>query len=400
MTDFAIVGIGLVDSLGNTCLGNWNRYLNGDVEISPIKNFDTSSYPAIKSSHAYQIDDSKVSMSELLPANELKIMDRYSNFGLYTVSKALEDASIVDCSKTGLIFSSLGGGMINTLRSVQNLLTGKKVSPRVVLSAQRDNITSIISRKYKILGPTMNITSACSSSIVAIDYALKSLQDDSYDQMIVGACDVMVDPMNMFMFQCIGALDIRTPPTSSPFDLSRNGLVMGEGSACIIIKKLDRAVKDKNKIYAIIKSIAIATEPYHETQMHENGIGARLVLDKILQASGVPKKDIGLLNAHATSTVNGDVVEYGVIKDYFPESHVMALKANVGHTMAASGLVELIYTILSLQNQKVGPIANLNNPIGSDINLPSKSQSIISKYAIKNSFGFGGKSSAILLEKY
>lgn len=399
MTDYAIIGIGLLDSLGNSYTRNWNRYINSDIELSPITTFDKELYPAIKSSHAYQINNSTSLISGLLPTNELKFMDRYSSFGFYTVSKAIEDASIIDFTRSGLIFSSLGGGMSSMLKSVQNFLNNKKVSPRMCLAGQRDNITSTISRKYKILGPTLNITSACSSGLVSIDYAIRLLEDDSYDQMIVGACDVMVDPMNMFMFQCIGALDSRNPPTSSPFDLSRNGLVMGEGSACVIIKKLNKAISDKNKIHAIIKSVAIATEPYHETQMHEDGMGARIVLDKVLQTSRVSKKDVTLINAHATSTMNGDIVEYRVIKDYFPDSNVMALKANIGHTMAASGLVELIYTILSLQNQKIGPIANLKDPIGFDINLPRESQNINSIYAIKNSFGFGGKSSAILLER-
>jgi len=397
--EYAIVGIGLVDSLGNNWHKNWLRYLNGDVAAGPITNYDTTQYPVLKVKSAYQLDDTVLDVSDILSDKERKHMDRYSIAGLYTVKEAMKQCNIVDPKNTAVFFSSLGAGSNSILDGTLNLLNGKRSTPRQCLASQRDSLTSLISRTFGFYGSNLCLTSACASGILSLDYAIRLLADDIYDQIVVGGCDVMVSPRDIYMFQCIGALDTAENAQSTPFDVRRKGFVMGEGAATFIIKKVAKAKKDGDVILAKIKGIGFANESYHDTAMSPDGLGARMSIDMALRRAGLNYSDISLINSHATSTPNGDDIEYNIISEYFPKSSVMALKSNIGHTMAACGLVETAYLIKTMMNNQIGPIANLINPIGDKLTLPQSANRGDFKYALKNSFGFGGKSAAMILER-
>jgi len=399
MDDIAIVGLGIVDALGTDIFNNWNRYLKSESPISEIKNFDKNTYPIIKVKGAFQIDDSKIN-TDFLDNTEQKNLDRYSIIGLYSANKAVLDANIMNKPNTGVIFGSLGGPQKLILENVSKLIDNKKISPRQALAAQRDNLGYLICKKFGFKGINLNMTSACATGILIIDYAVRLLQSEIYDQILVGACDVMVDPIDIFMFQSIGALDLRDPPISSPFDKNRKGFVMGEGACSLVLKPLRKAKKDRDNILAVVKSTGFATELYHETGMDPEASGAKSSIDMALKNSNISKDQIGIVSCHATSTANGDISEYQIIKNYFPNAALMALKANIGHTMSACGLVELAYLIHSLNYNKIGPICNLNDPIESNILDNYKQEFSNFKYAIKNSFGFGGKCAALIIEKY
>lgn len=396
---FAIVGIGLVDSLGNDWNSNWLRYLNGDVAAGPITNFNLDQFPIIKAKTAYQLDDTKLDLSDILSKKELRGLDRFSHTGLYAVKEALSQCKIKDQKNTAVFFSSLGAGTNSILDGTVNLLNGKRSSPRQSLAGQRDNLSGLISRTFGFYGSNLCITSACASGIISLDYAIRLLDDDVYDQIVVGGCDVMVAPRDIYMFQSIGALDISENAQSKPFDKSRGGFIMGEGAAAFIIKKVSKAKEDGDKILAIIRGIGFANESFHETAMSSDGIGARMSIDMALKKSGLNMSEINLINAHATSTPNGDDIEYNILSEYFPGASVMALKSNVGHTMAACGFVETAYLIKSMLLGEIGPIANLTDPIGDKLFFPRDRTFGDFKYALKNSFGFGGKSAAIILER-
>lgn len=396
---FAIVGIGLVDALGNDWDSNWLRYLNGDVAIGPITNFDTARFPVIKVKTAYQLDETKLDLSDVLSKKELKSLDRFAHSGMYAVKEALKNCNIKDPKSTAVFFSSLGAGTNSILDGTVNLLNGRRSSPRQSLAGQRDSLSGLISRTFGFYGSNLCITSACASGIISLDYATRLLSDDVYDQIVVGGCDVMVAPRDIYMFQNIGALDTNEDAQSRPFDKLRNGFVMGEGASAFVIKKLSKAKEDGDKILAIIRGIGFANESFHETAMSDDGIGARMSIDMALKKSGLRMSDINLVNAHATSTPNGDDIEYNIISEYFPSTSIMALKSNIGHTMAACGLVETAYLIKSMLHGEIGPIANLTDPLGDKLLLPQKKTTGDFKYALKNSFGFGGKSAAMILER-
>lgn len=399
MDDIAIIGVSVIDSLGSNLESNWDKYLQGISPLEPIKKFDLDLFPLIKVNSAFQIDDDHLDTSFLTTA-ELKNLDRYSIIGFCSAHAAASQANIINCSNTGVIYGSLGGPQKLILDNISKMLDNKRVTPRHALAAQRDNLGSLICKKFGFNGLNLSMTSACATSIVIIDYAVKLLQSNTYDQILVGACDVMVDPIDIFMFQSIGALDTRSPPISCPFDLDRNGFVMGEGACTFILKKLDKAVENNDKIYGIIKGTGFATELYHETGMDPEAIGARQSIDMALKNANLQRDQISIISCHATSTPNGDLSEYNIIKEYFPNAALMALKANIGHTMAACGLIELAYLIQSMNMNKIGSIANLKNPIDKIISDNYKREFPNFKFGIKNSFGFGGKCAAVIIEKY
>lgn len=397
MKKYAIVGIGLIDSLGNNLKDNWNRYIKGDAPCTSISNYDVSKYTSLKVKGGYELNDNLVSFDEVLTANERRHLDRCSIVGLYSASEAIKQAKIVNPKSTAVMFSSLGGAAKTTLECTLSMLDGKRVAPRQALAIQRDSISGLISRKFGFQGSNLCLSSACASGILSLDYAVRLLEDDIYDQIVVGASDVMVDPLPLFMFQSIGALDMRDLPCSQPFDIARSGFVMGEGSATFVVKKLSKAIEDGDNILSIIRGIGFASDSIHETALGEEG--ARQSVEMAIRRSGLTNKDIDLINAHATSTGNGDEIEYKVLADNFPGVPTMALKANVGHTMSACGLIELAYMIESMNVNRIGPIANLVNPLGDKITLPTSVLDINAKYGIKNSFGFNGKSASIVIEK-
>lgn len=394
--EIVVVSIGIVDPLGSNLNDNFNKFINGQSGIRPIENFKLSDYPIIKATKAGEINVDALSILHL-KENERKHLDRYNLAGFYAAEQALLQTNYN--SNTGIIFSSLGGGATSTLNCTVNLLNNKRSTPRQCLAAQRDNLTSLISRKFNLLGVNMCITSACASGIVSLDYAYKLLDDNTYDQMLVGGCDLMVDPMDIYMFQSIGALDIRENPKSCPFDLDRNGFIMGEGATCFILKTKARAIQDNDRILATLRGIGYANEAFHETNIHPEGLGAKISIDKAIEKSNISCTEIGIVNAHATSTKNGDEIEYNIIKSFFPNAVIQAIKSNIGHTMASCGLIELGYMIQSLNTGLTGGILNLNNPINNDVNLAYSPTKINSNFGIKNSFGFGGKSAAIIVEK-
>lgn len=399
MNEYAIVGIGIVDALGNDLHSNWLRYLNGDVASSAITNYDNDKYPILKVKSAYQLDESKLDLSAILTDKERRHLDRYLLAGLYTVDQAMKQCNIVNPKSTAVMFSSLGAGATSILDGTINLLNGKRSTPRQCLAGQRDSLSGLISRTFGFYGLNLCLTSACASGIISLDYAIRLLDDDTYDQVVVGACDVMVNPRDIYMFQCISALDTSDHAQSKPFDINRKGFVMGEGAATFIIKKVSKAIEDGDKILSIIKGIGFANESFHETAMSSDGIGARMSIDMALKRAKLDPSQINLINSHATSTSNGDEIEYNILSEYFPEATIMAMKSNIGHTMAACGLVETAYLIKSMLHNEVGPIANLQDPIGDKLLLPQTRITGDFKYALKNSFGFGGKSAALILER-
>lgn len=401
MADYAIVGMGMVDSLGVSIDSNWNRYLQGHTNIEPIRRFNPQKFPTIKVTSAAQFQDSLMDeLADLLTPLEYNRLDRYAIAGLYTVLQAFKQCTIKKNNKeTAVVICTAGGGSMSLFNNINDLINGKKSSPRQVLATQRDALGGIIGQKLGFYGANVVITSACASGLMGLDYGIRLLADDTYEQVIVCASDCMISPHGINVFQALGALDTRMVPISMPFDVNRQGFVIGEGSATLIIKKLDKAKKDGDKIYSIIKGMGVATESYHETSVSPDGVGGRSSINMALKNANLSHNDIEIVNTHATSTPNGDGIEYDILSEYFPNILTMALKANIGHTIGASSLIELIYLIKSLETGLIGPVANLNNPIGDKILLPNKIIKHNARYGLKNSFGFGGKSASIILEK-
>lgn len=394
--DVAIIGIGLIDSLGSSKEECWTNMVNGVVGMSPSVFFNKEQYPISKVSRVHMVDFSKADISEKFTDKDKASMDRALVLALYSVLQCINDSKVD--SKDVSMFVGMNGNF-KSVELWENIKSNKRTSPRTMLYAMRDSITATICRLYGYTGVTSTISNMCTSSINALDYSVRSLSDGDNEYSLVTGVDSFIDAMNIYAMQSAQATTTEENPLSRPFDENRQGITLGEGSCSFMLTSLENAKLKNHKIYGIIKGIGHGTEAVHETNMSTDGIGSRNAINMALRKAKLVNTDIGYVNCHATGTPQGDVVEYDIVSDLFPGVTVGASKANIGHTMGACGLLELFYTMQALNNQIAPPIANLENPIGNNITLPQKSIQLNAQYAIKNSFGFGGKSCSVILEK-
>lgn len=398
MSDIAIIGIGIVDSLGFSKDECWNNMLNGVVGISNNILFSKEQYPISKINSVHSVDLDKIDISEYFTDKERQNMDRIFLLSMHSILNCVKDANVE--SKDVSMFVGMTSSMKNIeLESWNRLLNNKRTAPRQMYFAMRDTITSTITRLFGYTGLTSTVSNMCTTSINTLDYATRVLEDNDSEYALVTCVDSFVHPLDMYVMQSMGATCVDKLPLSKPFDTSRNGITLGEGSCSFMLTTLDNAMKNNHKVYAVIKGIGHGTESLHETDMSVDGIGSRKAINTALAKAKLNHSDIGYVNCHATGTPQGDVVEYDIISDLFPNVTVGANKANIGHTMGACGMLELFYTISTLHNQVAPPVANLSSSVGDSINIPVTKQYIDTKYALKNSFGFGGKSSCVVVER-
>lgn len=394
MTDVAIIGVGIVDSLGFTQDQCWENMLAGKVGMSAPVN----QYPISKINSVHSVDLDKIDVSEYFTDKERQNMDRIFLLSMHSILTCIKDSNIT--SKDVSMFVGMTSSMKRLeLESWDRLVNNKRTAPRQMYFAMRDTITSTITRLFGYTGATSTVSNMCTTSISTLDYAVRMLNDNDCTYSLVTGVDSFVHPLDMYVMQSMGATCADGQPLTKPFDKNRNGITLGEGSCTFMLTSLENAKLKNHKIYGIIKGIGHGTESTHETDMSTDGIGSRNAINMALRKARLINNDIGYVNCHATGTPQGDAVEYDIVGSMFPGVTVGANKANIGHTMGACGMLELFYTIQTLNNQVAPPIANLLNPIGNLINITMAAQPIETRYALKNSFGFGGKSCAIILEK-
>jgi 3-oxoacyl-[acyl-carrier-protein] synthase II len=394
--DIAIIGVGLIDSLGSSKEECWTNMLNGKVSMSPSIFFSKEQYPISKVNKVHMADIDSVDISNKFTDKDKSSMDRALVLAMHSILQCIDDSKVD--SKDVSMFVGMNGNF-KSAELWENIKSNKRTSPRAMLYAMRDSVTATISRIYGYTGITSTVSNMCTSSINALDYAVRSLSDGDNEYSLVTGVDSFIDALNIYAMQSAQATSTEENPLSRPFDLNRQGITLGEGSCTFMLTSLDNAIKKNHKIYSVIKGIGHGTEAVHETNMSTDGVGSRNAINMALRKAKLVNNDIGYVNCHATGTPQGDVVEYDIVSDMFPGVTVGASKANIGHTMGACGLLELFYTMQSLNHQTAPPIANLENPIGDLILLPKSPMPLNSKYAIKNSFGFGGKSCCVVLEK-
>ena len=385
--DIAIIGVGIIDSLGTNKDQCWDNMLNGVVGMSPSKFYD-------KVSSVHNCDIDSIDISSHFTTKERSTMDRAFVLAMHSTLQCINDANVNSTDVSMFV------GMNSTMKTLEltawdTLQKGKRTSPRQMYFAMKDSITSTICRLFGYTGMTSTVSNMCTTSLNALDYACRSLEDSAYS--LVVATDSFVLPLDMYVMHTMGALS--SDCLTRPFDKNRNGITLSEGSCAYMLTSLENAKSKNHKIYGIIKGIGHGTEAVHGTDMSTDGIGSRNAINMALRKARLINNDIGYVNCHATGTPQGDVVEYDIISSMFPGIIVGANKANIGHTMGACGLLELFYTMLALNHQVAPPIANLIDSIGSELHLPKTKTSIDARYALKNSFGFGGKSSCVIIEK-
>lgn len=405
-----VTGIGAITPIGNNVKELWDGLCHGKNGAALITKFNTEPFAT---KFACEVKDFNI--EKYLDKKEVKRMDLYSQFAVAASIMAMSDANFnldtVDKERFGVIYGSGIGGMETFETQTTNYINGgpKRISPFFIPMMISDIAAGQISIHFGLKGPNYATTSACATSTHAIADAFIMIQRGSADAMLSGGAEASITPMAVGGFNSARALSTwndRPTEASRPFDKDRNGFVMGEGAATIVLEELEHAKKRGAKIYAEIIGIGLTGDAYHVTAPAPEGEGAYRSMREALREGGIKPEDVDYINAHGTSTLLNDLNETKAIKKLFGEHaykiSISSTKSMTGHLLGAAGALEAIVCILAIKNSVIPPTINLDEPDPEcDLNYTPKVA--INKnvdYAITNTFGFGGHNSTLLFKKY
>lgn len=400
--DIVVTGMSSVTCLGNNLTDIWNNLVHNKEDSSRhISNYNPLDYPAIsKSKYAYEFDltGEMINSSKNSFINPTKL-GKFSITSMYLCQEAILDSGInlLDNRNGGVFFSTITGEILEKINRIQCLFKNAKYSPEKIVIAENDFIGGLLSGIYGLQGPNMCIMSACTSSILSIDYASRLLKDGDLDFAIIGACDINSNPLSVHKYQNVKALSI--DPICRPLSKDRNGMSVGDGGGFIILEKRKAAEKRNARIYAAIKGIGIATDDYHPTHMSENNVGIQKATQTAFAKANLYNENISYINSHATGTIIGDIREFNYLDTTFPGRITNSFKGYIGHLGSSSGIVELIFSIMSMNNSMIIRSANVNDPLNGKIEICIKNETLEINNFLKTTYGFGGKCATIIIGK-
>ena len=410
-----ITGIGAVTPLGNTAPDTWRAMINGVSGIAPITSFDTTNYKTHFAGEVKGFDPMKV-----MDRKEARKMDRFSQFSVCVADEALRDSGLdlekEDRSRVGVIWGSGMGGLQSTEEDIIDFAKGDgmpRFNPFMIPKAIPSIAAGQISIRFGLGGPSFSVSTACSSSSHAVGSAFDQLRLGHADVMLTGGADADVTYTGIGGFNSMHALSTNnaSPETASrPFSKSRDGFVLGEGAACLIMEEYEHAKARGAKIYAEIVGVGMTSDAYHLTAPDPEGKGAERVMRLAIKDAGLQPEDIDYINTHGTSTPLGDVTEVKAIQRVFGE-HVYEMnldstKSMTGHLIGATGAVEALACIMALKDGIIPPTIN-HDPDDIDENIDyrinftfDKAQKRDIRYALSNTFGFGGHNACLIFKKW
>lgn len=408
-----VTGLGALTPIGNTVPEYWDGLLNGVSGAAPITKFDASKF---RTHFACELKNFDV--EDFMARKDARKMDPFVHYALASTDEAVKDADLdfdkLDRNRMGVIWGSGIGGLKTFLDEVTNFALGDgtpRFNPFFIPKMILDIAPGHISMKYGLHGPNFSTVSACASSTNAIIDSLLYLRMGYADLIITGGSEAIINEAGIGGFTAMHALSTRNddPATASrPFDKDRDGFVAGEGSGTIILETLEHAKARGAKIYAELIGGGMSADANHITAPHPEGLGARLVMANALKDAGLTTEDIDYINVHGTSTPLGDYSESKAIIDLFGahayELNISSTKSMTGHLLGAAGAAESIASILALKNGVVPPTINhFTDDPTLDNNLQftfNKAQKRDIKYALSNTFGFGGHNASVVFKKY
>lgn len=405
-----VTGLGATTPLGGDVRTTWARLLAGESGIRTIDAEWISKYevPVTFAGRA------AVPASEVLTPQEIKRLDPSSQFALISAREAWSDAGSPEVTpeRFAVEYSTGIGGVWTLLDAFETLQERgpRRVLPMTVPMLMPNGPAAAIGMDLAARGGVRTAVSACASSTEAISNAYNRLQTGEVDIVIAGGCEAAIHALPLSAFAAMHALSKRNDnpaAASRPYDVDRDGFVMGEGGASLVLETEDHALARGAKIYAELAGGAVTSDAYHITAPDPEGSGAaRAVLATLAQA-GATVADVKHINAHATSTPVGDIAEYNALKRVFGDMlsniPVTATKSSTGHLLGAAGAVEAIFTILALHENKIPPTLNLSNQdpeIPLDVVTASREIEGEHALAISNSFGFGGHNAVVAFRRY
>jgi 3-oxoacyl-[acyl-carrier-protein] synthase II len=405
-----VTGIGLVSSLGIGTEANWQALLAGQSGVAPITKFDASQFATRIAGEVKGFDP-----LTFIEKKDIKKMDVFIQYAIAASQFAVDDAALAITDevapRVGVHIASGIGGFTTIEREHKALLEGgpRKISPFFIPSAIINLAAGQVSIRFGAKGPNSATCTACSASAHAIGDAYEIIRRDDADVMIAGGSEAAITPMGIGGFGALRALSTRNddpPRASRPFDKDRDGFIVGEGAGVLILEEHGRATARGARIYAELVGYGMSADAYHITAPSEDGDGAYRVMRAALHSAGVEPSVVDYINAHGTSTPQGDQLETLAINRCFGE-HALTLAASstksmTGHLLGAAGGLEAGITVLAVHHQLAPPTINLDHP-DDNCNLdyiPHTSRRLKINYALSNSFGFGGTNAALLFKKY
>ncbi|GMU84778.1 MAG: 3-oxoacyl-[acyl-carrier-protein] synthase 2 [Ignavibacteriales bacterium] len=406
-----VTGLGTVNPIGLNTESFWESLLSAHNGVDLITRFNTEKFDTKFAAEVKNFDPSLY-----LDKKAVKRLDLFSQYTIASSDQALQDSGIskdtADPERIGIVFGS-GIGGVETMQDQHfkyfEERNPARISPFFITMMIADIAAGHISIRNGFKGPNYATTSACATSSHAIADAFMIIQRGTADVMLCGGSEACIAPMAIGGFNAMRALSVDNDnyrTASKPFDLKRNGFVMGEGSGTIILEELEHARARGAKIYAELKGIGMTADAYHMTQPHPDGDGAVRSMRLSIRDAGITEDEIDYINAHGTSTPFNDVIETKAIKTVFGNHaqniNISSIKSMMGHLLGAAGAVEAIATILSVKNDAIPPTINYETPDPDcDLNYtPNRAVNKIVRNAISNTFGFGGHNASLLFSKF
>jgi len=405
-----ITGVGVISPVGNDAQTFWNGLLEGKSGIDRLTAFDASDYPT---QIAGEVKDFNPEL--YMEKKEVRRTDRFVQFGLAAAKMAIEDAKLEitaeNAERVGVYIGS-GIGGLSTWEEQHSVLLEKgprRVSPFFIPMLIANMASGAVSIQYGAKGPTSSAITACATGTNAIGDALRLIQFDHADVMIAGGAEATIRPMAFAGFCSAKAMSTRNDEpqkASRPFDFGRDGFVMGEGAGVVILEELEHAKQRGATILAEVIGYGMSADAHHITSPSPGGEGAARCMANALKDAGIDPSEVDYINAHGTSTDQGDIAETKAIKTMFGEHAyklaVSSTKSMTGHLLGATGGVEAIASAFALRDQILPPTINLENPDPEcDLDyVPNKARKAKVDVAVSNTFGFGGHNATLILKRY
>ncbi len=411
-----VTGLGVISPLGNDANSTWEAAVNGVSGAGSITHFDASKF---KTQFACEVKN--FNAEDYMDRRKLRQLDLYAQYAIAATKEAVKDARLdeegVNKDRVGVIVAA-GIGGLHTFEEEAGYYAiheadGPRYSPFFIPKMIADIASGHISMEYQFHGPNYGVVSACASSNNAIIDAFNLIRLGKADAMVTGGAEAAIYPAGVGGFNSMHALSTRndSPATASrPFSKSRDGFVMGEGSAVLILEELEHAKARGAKIYAEVAGGGMSADAHHITATHPEGVGAILSMQMALDDAGMKPEDIDYINVHGTSTPVGDVSEVKAIVKLFGEHahklNISSTKSMTGHLLGATGAIEAFFSIKAIENGIIPPTINHeegdeDEEIDYSLNFTfNKAQHRQVRAALSNAFGFGGHNATVILKKY
>ncbi|MDH4127244.1 MAG: beta-ketoacyl-ACP synthase II [Spirochaetota bacterium] len=408
-----ITGLGIISPIGNTVSEYWNNCIEGKSGVDFIKRFDASNFPTKIGAEVKNFDPLNYMDKKTFQRNDI-----FTHFGLAAVQQALEDANLsqanldkLDRHRVGVVIGSGIGGIHEFTKNdlAYDKSGWKKVSPFFIPALITNMASGVAAITWKLKGPNFSISTACATANHSILESMHIIRRGEADIIVSGGTEGALSPLGLAGFcasRALSANNENPQKASRPFDINRDGFVLGEGAGILVVESEESALKRNAKIYAEIAGGGMSCDAYHITAPCEDGEGVIYCMNQALINSNVEKDEVNYINTHGTSTPLGDKAEQFAIKQVFKDSikniKINSTKSMIGHLLGAAGGVEAIAVIKSIESNKLHPTINQDNP-DPDCDLecvPNEAIDYKVSVALSNSFGFGGHNCSLIFKRY